>query len=363
MADRVRLGSRPCGDGEPCWIVFEIGATHDGVDTARRLIDHAAEAGADAVKFQMIDPDRLVARREMTYTYTVLADRETGATDTVTERQYDILARRALAADEWAVLKRHADALGLAFFLTVFWDDEIELARELGCQSLKIASGDVNTLPFIRRAARSGLCIQLDTGNASLGEIEAAVDVIRSEGNKDIIIHQCPSGYPARLDGINLRVVRTLKQMFHCPAAFSDHSPGWDMDVAAVALGANLVEKTVTLDRTTRSVEHIMSLEPPEMKQFVRLIRSVETALGAPRRILKPEERESRLQFRRSAYLAEPARRDQKVSDVAVIFRRPGDGIGGDVYETLVDHRFREDLSAGHRLSLADLRDPEGDTT
>ena len=125
---------------------------------------------------------------------------------------------------------------------------------------------------LIRLAARTGLCLQLDTGNSNLGEIEDAVDVIRSEGNDNIIIHQCPSGYPAHLDSINVRIIQTMRQMFPFPIAFSDHTPGATMDIAAVAVGANLVEKTITLDRTTRSIEHIMSLEPQDMAAFVQSI-------------------------------------------------------------------------------------------
>jgi sialic acid synthase SpsE len=143
--------------------------------------------------------------------------------------------------------------------------------------------------------------------------------------------------------------------MFPYPVAYSDHTPGWEMDVAAVALGANLVEKTITEDRTTRSIEHIMSLEPAEMAAFVRTIREVEQALGGPRRVLYPEERKRRLIGRRSVYLAEPAKEGQRLRDAKVDFRRPGFGIGPDVYETLLDRSFRRDLPEGHLLTLEDF--------
>jgi sialic acid synthase SpsE len=351
----VRFGSREVGDGAPCFITFEAGATHNGLESAKRLITLAAESGADAVKFQILDPDRLVADRSQPFAYEVLLDRETGATETVSESMYELLLRRALTEDEWRTLKRHCDDHGLAFFATIGFEEEIDLVIALGCDSIKIASADVNHLPLIRRAARTGMCLQLDTGNATIGEIEAAVDVIRAEGNETIIIHHCPSGYPARLQSINLRVIPTLKRMFPYPVAYSDHTPGWEMDVAAVALGANLVEKTITEDRTTRSIEHIMSLEPAEMAAFVRTIREVEQALGGPRRVLYPEERKRRLIGRRSVYLAEPAKEGQRLRDAKVDFRRPGFGIGPDVYETLLDRSFRRDLPEGHLLTLEDF--------
>jgi len=307
----VQFGARRVGDGQPCFITYEAGPTHSGLASAKRLASLAAEAKADAIKFQVIDPDRLVADRKPLFTYDVLVDRDSGATETVSESLYEILCRRALAKDEWRALKRHCDGLGLAFFATIGFEDEIELLEELRCDSIKIASADVNHTPLLRRAARSGMCLQLDTGNATIGEIEVAVDVIRAEGNDNIIIHHCPSGYPARLESINLNVIPTLKRMFPYPVAYSDHTPGWDMDLAAVALGANLVEKTITEDRTTRSVEHVMSIEPAEMGSFIRTIRDVEAALGANRRILQPAETTKRSSIRRSIFLKSAAMRGQ----------------------------------------------------
>lgn len=355
LRHRVSFADREVGDGAPVFITFEAGPTHDGVETAMKLVSHAARAGADAIKFQIVDPDRLVADRRQPISYQVLVDRETGAMETVEESLYEVLARRALTADEWRQVKAHSDGEGLAFFATVAFEDEVALLESIDCHSIKIASGDVNHLPLIRLAARTGMCLQLDTGNSNLGEIEAAVDAIRAEGNESIIIHQCPSGYPAHLDSINLRVIRTLKQMFPFPVAFSDHTPGATMDIAAVAVGANLVEKTITLDRTTRSIEHVMSLEPGEMAAFVATIREVERALGTPRRILHEAERERRMAIRRSVFLDTPVKAGDKLHDAAVKFRRPGFGLAPDRYERLTEARFRRDLDAGHMVAESDL--------
>lgn len=355
MQRHVQIGDRAVGDGEPVFIVFEAGPTHNGLESAKALVSHAAKSGAHAIKFQIVDPDRLVADRKQPFSYEVLVDRTTGRTETVVEPLYDILMRRVLTKDEWRALKAHCDQEGLAFFATVTFDDEVMLLAELGCHSIKIASGDVNHFPLIRLAARTGMCLQLDTGNSSLGEIEAAVDVIRSEGNESIIIHQCPSGYPAHLDSINLRIIQTLRQMFPYPVAFSDHTPGAVMDVAAVAIGANLVEKTITLDRMTRSVEHIMSIEPPDMVQFVGTISDVQRAMGVPRRILHEAEHKRRLAIRRSVFLDKPGKAGDRLQDCQIIFRRPGYGLRPDEYEQARDARLRRDLPAGHMIVLSDL--------
>jgi N,N'-diacetyllegionaminate synthase len=352
---RVHIGNGAVGDGESVYIVFEAGPTHDGLESAKALVTHAAKSGAHAIKFQIVDPDRLVADRKQPFSYEVLVDRASGKTETVVEPLYDILRRRVLTKDQWRWLKMHCDQQGLAFFATVTFDDEIALLEMLGCHSIKIASADVNHFPLIRRAARTGMCLQLDTGNSDLGEIEAAIDVIRSEGNESIIIHQCPSGYPARLDSINLRIIQTLRQMFPYPVAFSDHTPGVVMDIAAVAMGANLVEKTITLDRMTRSVEHIMSIEPPDMVQFVNTIGDVQRAMGMPRRILHEAEHKRRLAIRRSTFLDGPAKAGTRLSDCRVMFRRPGHGLGPDQYEQMANTQLRRDLPAGHMILLSDL--------
>jgi sialic acid synthase SpsE len=318
-------------------------------------VDLAAENGADAVKFQFTDPDRLVADKSLPISYEVLIDRETGETETVTEPLYEVIKRRYLTPDQWREVKAHADDLGLAFFATTSFDEGIELLVELGCDSIKIGSVDVINLPLIRRVARTGLCVQLDTGNATIGEIESAVDTIRAEGNENVIIHHCPSGYPARLESINLNIIGTLKRMFPYPIAFSDHYPGWEMDVAAVALGANVIEKTITEDRTTRSIEHMFSLEPAELRHFVATIRSMETALGTTRRIMYPAELEKRRKFRRSPYLTAPAKAGTRLRDVAVDFRRPGTGLSPGLYEQMLDASLKADLPADHRLELKDL--------
>lgn len=351
----IRVGKREVGDSAPCFIVFEAGPTHDGLESAADLARLAAEAGADAIKFQVLDPDRLVADRRQPFSYEVLADRITGRTETVTEPLYELLRRRSLPRSDWEKLKRHCDALGLAFFATAGFPDEVDFLAEIGCDSIKIASADINHFPLMTHAARTSMSLQIDTGNATLGEVEAAVDTIRRAGNEKIIIHHCPSGYPARLDKVNLRILTTLRAMFPLPIAFSDHSPGWDMDIAAIALGANLVEKTITHDRTTRSIEHMFSLEPRDMRRFVTVVRELETALGSNRKQLSTEELAARQKIRRSAHLKRAVRAGELLAEDLIEFRRPGDGIGPHEIGSYLGAKFGRDLPSGERLRPGDL--------
>jgi len=351
----IKIGNKYIGEGQPTFITFEAGPTHDGLGVAKELVKISAEAGADAVKFQIFDVDKLVKDKALPYTYKVLLNKETNETEEITESLYDILKRRCMSESEWVELKKYSDSFGLAFFATIADEHDIELVKKIGCQSIKIASADVNHFPLLRQAARTGLSIQLDTGSATFGEIEKAIAVIKSEGNEQIIIHNCPTGYPARLESINLKMIPSLKSVFTCPIAYSDHTPGYEMDVAALAMGVDLLEKTITTDRTIRSVEHIMSLEPTETVAFIKTIRDVEIAMGRPIRELTEHDEKSRLNFRRSVVLAEKVQQGKKLSEVKVKFQRPGFGIGPDVYETLLDMTFNKNLDEGHTLSLYDL--------
>jgi len=349
------IGKRAVGDGAPCFIVYEAGPTHEGLDTAIDLARLAAEAGADAVKYQILDPDRLVADRKQLFSYDVLVDRASGRTETVSEPLYDILCRRSMPQADWRKLKDYCDTRGLAFFATVGFPDEVEFLQAIGCDSVKIASADINHYPLMIHAAQRLPSIQIDTGNATIGEVEAAVDVIRRAGSDRVVIHHCPSGYPARLESINLRIIPTLKTMFGLPIAYSDHTPGWDMDIAAIALGANMVEKTITHDRMTRRVEHMFSLEPADMAAFVRAVRDLETALGSTRKQLSATELEKRNAIRRSAHVRRTVRKGDAFDIDAIEFRRPGYGIAPDQVEIYVGSTFVRDLEAGEIVRHADL--------
>ena len=351
----MKIGKKIIGKDQPTFITFEAGPTHNGLESAKELIRLAAEANCDAVKFQIFDPDELVADKGLMYSYDVLIDKESNEVETITEPLYDIFVRRSLTDSEWIELKEYSDSLGLCFFATIGDDRGLELVTKMRCESIKIASADVNYLPWLRKVAKTGISIQIDTGNATFGEIETAIDIIKAEGNEKIIIHNCPSGYPAHLESINLKMIPSLKKLFNLPVAYSDHSIGGDMDIAAISLGADLVEKTITLDRTSRSVEHIMSLEPYEMKSFVRQIRDLEIAFGSPRRIMTKEEKLKRLNIRRSAFIAEDVKEGDRLKDVKIKFQRPGFGIAPDFFESISDMTFKTNLKKGEMVALEHL--------
>ncbi|MAG60549.1 N-acetylneuraminate synthase [archaeon] len=313
------------------YIVLEAGPTHYGLESAKALVTMAKEAGANAVKFQYLYADRLVADKSVMFSYKAL-ERDASGHERLIEVEeplHTILARRELQTHEWKELKKYCDEIDITMFSTATFPDEVDfLVDELGIDSIKIASSDVAELDFIRYCASKGVNIQLDTGSADLWEIERAVIAAEEEGCDNIIIHLCPSGYPAHLESIHLNMLKTLKTLFpDCGIAFSDHSLGWDMDIAAVALGADMVEKTITLDRTTRSCEHSFSLEKKQALKFVNSIRDVEIALGDHRRVFPKDVRSKRMKTRRSAYAKVDLPVGIALSRAHFEFRRPGYGI------------------------------------
>ncbi|WP_332634567.1 N-acetylneuraminate synthase family protein [Halalkalibacter flavus] len=339
----------------PIFIVLEAGPTHTGLDSAKKLVDVAVESGANAIKFQYMNVDRLMADKKVPFSYRVITEKN--EIEEVTEPLYDILKRREMPKGDWKKLKKYCDGKGIVFFSTAMFEEDVDfLVDELEITSIKLASADINHLGLIEYMANKQINIQVDTGSADIWEIERAISLIEAQGNKNIIIHLCPTGYPARLESIHLNMISTLKQLFpDYPIAFSDHNPGWEMDIAAVALGSTLVEKTITLDRKTKSCEHMFSLEPDEVKRFVKSIREVEVALGEQRRVFPFEEKEKRKSARRSVYLNIDIQEGEIINEKHVDFRRPGFGIAVDDWPFVKGRKVKQLLNKGHQLKWSDL--------
>ena len=340
-------------------IVLEAGPTHYGIESAKRLATIAKNSGADSIKFQTLYADRLMADKSIMFGYTYLEYDENNQEKyvPVEERLYDILKRRELSREEWVVLKKHCDKIGIHMFTTATYRDEVDfIVDELAIDSIKINSGDVNDLEFIEYCAKKNVNIQLDTGNADIWEIERAVITAEEAGCNNIIIHLCPSGYPAHIESIHLKMITTLKQMFpNHSVAFSDHSPGWNMDIAAVALGADMVEKTITLDRTIKSCEHSFSLEPKNCKKFVSTIREIEKAMGSQRRTIPREVKQKRKNTRRSPYALKSINAGEIIKREDFEFKRPGIGITSDEFDFFIGKKLISNLQIGEPINYENI--------
>ena len=326
-------------------ITFEAGPTHSGIEEALNLVRVAEKADADAIKFQYLDADRLVADREKRIDFKVW---ENGSLVHRVDSLHRILKRRELAREDWVNLHQAAKDAGLDFYCTASYADEFEwLMYGLEVDGVKVASADIDNLPllhWLHHNTPERVEIQIDTGSANIWEVDRAVDILG-----DPLVHHVPSGYPAHLPSIHLRVISTLKMMYpELEIGFSDHSPGWEMDIAAVTLGADLVEKTITFDRRRQEIEHCFSLEPEEAKEFVQKIRELEVALGSTRRTIPSLVLDSRKGFRRSVYLTKPLKEGEEIRAEHLELRRPGyNGVPPEALHIVKGRTAKRPLAVG----------------
>jgi len=340
----VKIGRKQVGEGHPVFISLEAGATHAGLDSAKALCKAAAEAGADAVKFQTVRAADLM-------TSDAKIEFET-AKGKKSESVRGALERRELSFDDWKRLKDYCDKLKLAFISTPSGPETVDLLAEIGAAAIKVSMSDVNHRALIDYIARKKIPVILD-GRERFEDVEQAARICEGHGLHDIVIMHCPSGYPAQHAGIHLRAIRHIKEIFGYPVGYSDHSVGTAMNFAAIALGADLLEKTITADRATEAVEHYMSLEPRELAGFVKDVRAVEAALGDPRIIFSSRVN---AEHRRSIQAKRAIAKGATIRLEDLDFRRPGTRLPADRYEEIVGRKAARDIPAGEFLSPADFR-------
>jgi N,N'-diacetyllegionaminate synthase len=316
-------------------IIAEAGVNHNGdLALARKLIEAAAAAGADRVKFQTFSADRLVT------TEARKADYQIQAAD-AGESQHAMLRRLELTPDMHDELIGHCRSKGIEFFSTGFDVDSVDLLVRLGLGSFKIPSGEITNLPYLRHVGGYGKPVLLSTGMASLGEIEAALMAIEQAGTprSQITVLHCTTEYPAPMAEVNLRAMLTIRDAFGVAVGYSDHTRGIEVAIAAVALGASVIEKHFTLDRNLPGPDHKASLEPDELKAMVAAIRNVEQALGVGTKFATPSELKNRPIGRKSIVAARAIEAGEILSVDNLTAKRPGTGISPMRWDELVGRK------------------------
>jgi N,N'-diacetyllegionaminate synthase len=304
-------------------IIAEAGVNHNGdLLLAKRLIDVAVEAGVDLVKFQTFNADRLVTRTA------IKADYQTQTTDGK-ESQHEMLRRLELTDEMHKELIVHCAVRNIGFFSTGFDIESVDLLVSLGQNIFKIPSGEITNLPYLRHIGQLGKTLILSTGMATLGEIEAAIDVLEQAGTPraNITVLHCTTEYPAPMADVNLHVMQTISAAFGVAVGYSDHTPGIEVAIAAVALGAAVVEKHFTLDRNLPGPDHKASLEPEELKAMVAAIRNIEVALGDGIKRLTPSEARNKPIARKSLVASQAIKAGELFSALNITPKRPGTGI------------------------------------
>lgn len=329
------------GEETGCYVIAEAGSNHGrDLDTALALVDAAADAGADAVKFQSFTADGIYSR--FTPAARHLVDKgEMGER----ESMWDVMKKLELPLEWLPTLRDSAHARGLDFLSTPFDEDAVDVLADLGVPAIKIASYEITHLPLIEHAASTGLPLILSTGGADLRDVELGVATARAGGATDIVLLQCTLDYPPPPGSLNLRAIATLRAAFGLPVGLSDHSMGTAADVAAVALGAVVVEKHFTLSRASAGPDHAFSLEPAELARMVADIRFTEQAMGSGRKEPSPSEADNRRIGRRSFVAAKDIPAGTRLTDELLAIKRPGYGIHSSLREAVVGRTATRDIA------------------
>lgn len=327
------------------FIIAEAGVNHNGsLDLALKLIDAAKASGADAVKFQTFRADLLATRSAHKAAY---QERTTAAA----ESQFDMLQRLELDAAAHRRLIDHCREIGIQFLSSPFDMQSADLLAAMGVSLCKVPSGEITNLPFLEHVARKGWPLILSTGMSTLGEVEEAVKVLKVAGASQLTLLHCVTEYPAPYAEVNLRAMQTLKSAFGLPVGYSDHTPGIEIAIAAVALGAEVIEKHFTLDRSLPGPDHAASLEPLELQQMVMAIRHVEAALGNGIKAPAPCELPNIGVARKSVVAARSLSAGHQLASGDLAIKRPGNGLAPKLLPALIGRTLRGGVAKDEIIS------------
>ncbi len=313
-------------------IIAEAGVNHNGdINLAKNLIDVAARAGADFVKFQTLNADRMVTATAAKAEYQI------GLTNS-TETQHSMLQKLELTEEAHRELISHCARLNIGFFSTGFDIESIKMLVRLGQKMFKIPSGEITNLPYLRYIGQQGEKVILSTGMSNMVEIASAIDVLEKSGTprSRINILHCTTAYPVPPSDVNLNAMRSIQDMFNVAVGYSDHTLGIEISIAAVALGATVIEKHFTMDRNLPGPDHKASLEPVELQAMVSAIRNIEESLGDGIKRLMPSEIGNRAVARKSIVTSQPINRGQVFTEENITTKRPGTGISPMEWDKII---------------------------
>lgn len=329
-------------------VIAEAGVNHNGdMVIAKKLIEAAALAGADIVKFQSFKASKLVTKNAKKADYQITAAGEA-------ESQYDMLRKLELSIAQHEFLISECKRNEISFLSTAFDSDSFDILIEMGVKQVKIPSGELTNLPFLRYVTRLGLPVMLSTGMATLGEIEAAIEAIEKAGtSRDLItVLHCTTEYPAPMEDVNLSAMVSMMHAFGVRVGYSDHTPGIEIPMAAVALGATIIEKHFTLNRTLPGPDHKASLEPHELKAMVEGIRNVERALGDGIKRPSPSELKNKPIARKSLVAIRPICAGEIFSAVNIGAKRPGTGLSPMRWDEIVGRTATKNFAVDELIEL-----------
>lgn len=341
----LEIAGRKIGPGHSCFVIAEAGVNHNGnMEIGHQLIDAAREAGADAVKFQAFRAEDLATRTTPKAAY----QKETTGSDGA---MFEMLKGLEISDEDQAALKAHSDEVGITYLCTPYEEKSADMLERISVAAYKVASTDTTNIPFLRHLAEKKLPIILSTGMCTFEETRIAIETL-TEGGLDgkVAVLHCTSQYPAPYDELNLRVIPMFAETFRIPIGYSDHTPGVGASPWAVALGACIIEKHFTLDRTMEGPDHRASMEPDELRALVGEIRNVEAALGSAVKQITKSEAANKTVMQKSLVARRPIAKGEVITADALTCMRPATGISPARFEDVVGNRATRDIAADEQL-------------
>ena len=328
------------------YIIAEAGVNHNGrLDLALKLCDEAKKAGVDAVKFQTWKTELIISKETEMAEY----QKENLGSN---ESQFDMLKKLELSYDDFITIKKYCDEIGIQFLSTADESESLDFLCSLNIPFIKLGSGDINNIPYLRYIAQKGLPVIISTGMSTMKDVALAYETLQEAGTKDITVLHCTTNYPCPMNEVNLNAMLTIKDALKCKVGYSDHTMGIEVPVAAVALGAEVIEKHFTLDRTMDGPDHPASLEPNELAEMVKQIRNIEKALGSG--IKEPNESERKISkvVLKSIVAKHEIKKGEILNDKNLAIKRTGKGLNASCWDLIIDTEAKKDYKIDEPIIL-----------
>lgn len=333
-------------------IIAEAGVNHNGnIELAKQLVDIASDCGADYVKFQTFKTELIVDKSAQKAHYQIVNDGESSS-------QYEMIKKLELPFENFIYLQKYCHGKGIKFLTTLVDLYSLGRVNELNLDFIKIASGEITNIPFLRQVAMIKKPIILSTGMSNLGEIENALKVLTSRllSINDITILHCNTDYPTAFEDVNLKAMNTIREAFKVKVGYSDHTLGIEVSLAAVAMGASVIEKHFTINKNMKGPDHKCSLDPDELSLLVNSVRNIEKALlGDGRKEPSNSESKNKVIVRKSLFTSKKISQGEILTEDCLIVKRPGDGMSSNDIDLVIGKSVNSDLPEGHKINYKDI--------
>ena len=342
---KVRVSNKLIGEEELCFLIAEAGVNHNGnIELAKKLIDVAKDAGADAVKFQTFTTEGLLSKN-------IVVPKHVESRESL----FETIRKLELSEEEHYELSEYCNQKGIIFMSTPLDNKSVDLLDDIGVPVFKVASCDLDNLPLLNYIAKKEKPIILSTGMGTISEVGEAVEVIKSYGNNDIILLHCVSAYPPKVEEVNLRAINTLREAFKLPVGYSDHTIGITIPLAAVAMGAKVIEKHFTLDKKMEGPDHAVSADPADLKNLISGIREIEKSFGTGVKSPSKDEIEMKKSFRKSIVANTDIMKGEIITPEMLSIKRPGTDISPKYFDFIVGRTVKRDITKDELLSFKDI--------